>query len=34
VLAVDKFETAFGRRVETWASGLATHLAATAEEQR
>lgn len=34
VLAVDKFETAFGRRVETWAAGLTTHLAAIAEEKR
>lgn len=33
VLAVDKFETAFGRRVETWASGLSAHLAETAEER-
>jgi len=32
VLAVEKFETTFGRRVEQWAEGLRRHLATVSEE--
>lgn len=34
VLAVDKYETAFGRSVEMWTAGLSLHLAARVEEKR